>query len=155
MTIGPRNRTPLGGRMKRGFGGGFTLTGFTFSGFATSGLAAFAAFSFLGFSALAFFSFFVGIAGASTAFVATGIADTSGGSGGGASRTGASGAGGATGGVIGALIGAGIPEYRAKVYDAELRGGGILIGVEAKSDEEVDHLEKLLEDIGGEHVRTE
>jgi hypothetical protein len=65
------------------------------------------------------------------------------------------GAGGATGGVIGALIGAGIPEYRAKVYDAELRGGGILIGVEAKSDEEVEHLETLLEDIGGEHVRTE
>ena len=65
------------------------------------------------------------------------------------------GAGGATGGVIGALIGAGIPEYRAKVYDAELRGGGILIGVEAKSDEEVEHLEQLLEDIGGEHVRTE
>src|SRR5258705_10595479 len=64
------------------------------------------------------------------------------------------GAGGATGGVIGALIGAGIPEYRARVYDAELRGGGILIGVEAKSDEEGDHLEKILEDIGGEHVRT-
>src|SRR6266516_6799852 len=65
------------------------------------------------------------------------------------------GAGGATGGVIGALIGAGIPEYRAKVYDAELRGGGILIGVEAKSDEEVENLEKLLEDVGAEHVRTE
>src|SRR6267143_2766888 len=65
------------------------------------------------------------------------------------------GAGGATGGAIGALIGAGIPEYRAKVYDAELRGGGILIGVEARSDEEVDRLEELLEDIGGENVRTE
>jgi hypothetical protein len=65
------------------------------------------------------------------------------------------GAGGATGGVIGALIGAGIPEYRAKVYDAELRGGGILIGVEAQSDEEVEHLETLLDDIGGEHVRAE
>jgi hypothetical protein len=65
------------------------------------------------------------------------------------------GAGGATGGVIGALIGAGIPEYRAKVYDAELRGGGILIGVEAKSDEEVENLETLLEDVGGQHVRTE
>jgi len=65
------------------------------------------------------------------------------------------GAGGATGGVIGALIGAGIPEYRAKVYDAELRSGGILIGVEARSDEEVDRLEELLEDIGGTHVRAE
>src|SRR5947207_14432718 len=65
------------------------------------------------------------------------------------------GAGGATGGVIGALIGAGIPEYRAKVYEAGIRGGGILIGVEARSDEEIDKLEELLEAIGGEHVRTE
>ena len=65
------------------------------------------------------------------------------------------GAGAATGGVIGALIGAGIPEYRAKVYEAGLKGGGILLGVEAKSDEEVDKLEELLEAIGGEHVRVE
>ncbi len=52
------------------------------------------------------------------------------------------------------LIGAGIPEYRAKVYEAGLREGGILLGVEAKSDEEVEKLEQLLEDIGGEHVRA-
>jgi hypothetical protein len=65
------------------------------------------------------------------------------------------GAGAATGGVIGALIGAGIPEYRAKVYESGLRSGGILIGVEAKSDEDVDKLEELLEAVGGEHVRTE
>jgi hypothetical protein len=65
------------------------------------------------------------------------------------------GAGGATGGVIGALIGAGIPEYRAKVYDSELRGGGILIGVEARSDEEVKELEDLLDELGGQHVRAE
>ena len=58
-------------------------------------------------------------------------------------------------GVIGALIGAGIPEYRAKVYEAGIRGGGILIGVEARSDEEVDRLEELLTELGGEHVRTE
>jgi hypothetical protein len=65
------------------------------------------------------------------------------------------GAGAATGGVIGALIGAGIPEYRAKVYEAGLRSGGILLGVEARSDEEVDKLEELLEALGGEHVRVE
>ena len=65
------------------------------------------------------------------------------------------GAGGATGGVIGALIGAGIPEYRAKVYEAGLLAGSILLGVEAKADEEVDKLEELLEALGGEHVRTE
>src|ERR687884_982283 len=65
------------------------------------------------------------------------------------------GAGGATGGLIGALIGAGIPEYRAKVYEAGIKGGGILIGVEARDDEEVDRLEDLLNELGGEHVRTE
>jgi len=65
------------------------------------------------------------------------------------------GAGAATGGVIGALIGAGIPEYRAKVYEAGLRSGGILLGVEAKSDEEVDKLEELLEALGADGVRAE
>ena len=65
------------------------------------------------------------------------------------------GAGAVTGGVIGALVGAGIPEYRAKVYEAGLREGGILIGVEARDGEEIDKIEELLEDIGGQHVRTE
>ncbi len=65
------------------------------------------------------------------------------------------GAGGAAGGVVGALVGAGIPEHRAKVYDAGLRGGGILLGVESKSAEDADKLEKLLQDIGAEHVRQE
>lgn len=65
------------------------------------------------------------------------------------------GAGGATGGVVGALIGAGIPEHRAKVYEAGLKGGGILLGVEARSDEDANRLEELLQAIGAEHVRTE
>ena len=65
------------------------------------------------------------------------------------------GAGGATGGLIGALIGVGIPEHRAKVYETGVRGGGILLGVEAKNDEDVERLEQLLEDIGAEHVRAE
>src|SRR5437870_6286670 len=65
------------------------------------------------------------------------------------------GAGGATGGLIGALIGAGIPEHRAKVYDTGIRGGGILLGVEAKADEEVEKLEQLLQDVGAQYVRSE
>src|SRR3984893_6732569 len=65
------------------------------------------------------------------------------------------GAGGATGGLIGALIGAGIPEHRAKVYDTGIRGGGILLGVEAKTSEEVEKLEQLLADVGAQHVRAE
>jgi hypothetical protein len=65
------------------------------------------------------------------------------------------GAGAATGGIIGALIGAGIPDYRAKVYDSGLRSGGILLGVESKSDDDANSLETLLGDLGGEHVRQE
>jgi hypothetical protein len=65
------------------------------------------------------------------------------------------GAGGATGGLIGALIGAGIPEHRARVYDASLRAGGILIGVEAKTDDDATQLEQLLGDLGAEHIRQE
>jgi hypothetical protein len=57
--------------------------------------------------------------------------------------------------LIGGLIGAGIPEYRAKVYDAGLRGGGILLGVEARADEDIEKLEELLEAVGAEHVRAE
>ncbi len=65
------------------------------------------------------------------------------------------GAGGATGGLLGLLIGTGMTEHRAKVYDTGVRGGGILLGVEAKTSEEVEKLETLLEDIGAEYVRTE
>jgi len=65
------------------------------------------------------------------------------------------GAGAATGGLIGGLIGAGIPEHRAKVYDSGIRSGGILLGVEAKTEEEIEKLEKLLEDVGGQYVRAE
>jgi hypothetical protein len=65
------------------------------------------------------------------------------------------GAGGATGGLIGGLIGAGIPEHRAKVYETSLHGGGILLGVEAKTNEDVAKLEQLLEDVGGQYVRVE
>src|SRR5262249_52926660 len=65
------------------------------------------------------------------------------------------GAGGATGGLIGLLIGTGMAEHRAKVYDTGIRSGGILLGAEAKNDEDVDRLETLFEDIGAEYVRAE
>ena len=65
------------------------------------------------------------------------------------------GAGGATGGLIGALVGMGIPERRAKFYDAGLRAGGILLGVEVRSDKDADELEALFEDLGAEGVRQE
>jgi hypothetical protein len=65
------------------------------------------------------------------------------------------GAGATTGGLIGLLIGTGVTDHRAKVYDTGVRGGGILLGVEAKTSDDVEKLETLLEDIGAENVRAE
>jgi len=65
------------------------------------------------------------------------------------------GAGATTGGLIGLLIGTGMTDHRAKVYDTGVRGGGILLGVEAKTGDDVEKLETLLEDIGAENVRAE
>lgn len=52
------------------------------------------------------------------------------------------GAGGLTGGLIGALIGAGIPEDRAKLYEAGVKEGGIVMGVQPRSDEDAEYLER-------------
>lgn len=50
------------------------------------------------------------------------------------------GAGAATGGLLGGLIGAGIPEERVKRYESGLKQGGILMGVQPRSDEDASHL---------------
>jgi len=52
-------------------------------------------------------------------------------------------AGAAVGGVAGALIGLGIPEIEAKVYEGKLRGGNILIAVHTESAD----ARKLADDI--------
>jgi hypothetical protein len=62
------------------------------------------------------------------------------------------GAGGATGGVIGALIGAGIPEERVKHYETGLKEGGIVMGVNARSDEDAEYFENDWRSNRGEHV---
>ncbi|MBD0325971.1 MAG: hypothetical protein ICV68_06055 [Pyrinomonadaceae bacterium] len=62
------------------------------------------------------------------------------------------GAGGATGGIIGALIGAGIPEERVKHYETGLKEGGIVMGVNARSDEDAEYFENDWRNNRGEHV---
>ena len=62
------------------------------------------------------------------------------------------GAGGATGGIIGALIGAGIPEERVKDYEEGLKNGGIVMGVNARSDEDAEYFESDWKNNRGEHV---
>ena len=62
------------------------------------------------------------------------------------------GAGGLTGGLIGALVGSGIPEERAKVYDEGIRNGGIMMGVNARADEDADYFENEFRNNRGENV---
>jgi hypothetical protein len=63
------------------------------------------------------------------------------------------GAGGVTGGLLGALVGAGMPEYRAKYYEEKLQEGGIVVGVEARSEDEADAIEDELKDCGADDVQ--
>jgi hypothetical protein len=46
------------------------------------------------------------------------------------------GAGGVTAGLVGALIGWGIPEDTLKKYESDVKDGGILIGLRSKNDED-------------------
>lgn len=49
------------------------------------------------------------------------------------------GAGALTGGLVGGLIGAGIPEEHAKAYEKGVREGGIVMGVNPRTDEDADY----------------
>src|SRR5215213_9178431 len=62
------------------------------------------------------------------------------------------GAGGLTGGIVGALIGSGIPEDRAKDYERGINEGGILMGVNARNDEDAEYFENDWRTNRGEHV---
>ena len=62
------------------------------------------------------------------------------------------GAGGATGGLIGALIGSGIPEDREKEYESGVKEGGIVMGVNARSDEDAEYFENEFRTHRGENI---
>ena len=62
------------------------------------------------------------------------------------------GAGGVTAGLVGALIGWGIPEDRLKDYEQGINDGGILIGVKARSDNDARQFENDWKQNSGNHV---
>jgi Uncharacterized protein conserved in bacteria len=62
------------------------------------------------------------------------------------------GAGGLTGGLVGALIGSGIPEDRAQEYEEGIRNGGIVMGVNPRSDEDAEYLENEWRNYRGEGI---
>jgi hypothetical protein len=68
-----------------------------------------------------------------------------------AALTGA-GAGALTGGLVGALVGWGIPEERAKAYESGIKEGGIVMGVNPRTDEDADYFEKEWQTHRGEQV---
>lgn len=68
-----------------------------------------------------------------------------------AALTGA-GAGGLTGGLIGALVGSGIPEDRAKQYESGIKQGGILMGVNPRTNEDAEYFEREWKSSKGENV---
>lgn len=65
------------------------------------------------------------------------------------------GAGALGGGIVGGLIGIGVPEHEAELYKGELEKGGILVGVYALDNDRATEIHKLLEANGAEHVKSE
>ncbi len=64
------------------------------------------------------------------------------------------GAVGAVGGVVGALVGMGIPEYEAKRYEGRVKNGGILLSVHCDSSDWVKRAEDILKRTGAEDVAS-
>jgi uncharacterized protein YjbJ (UPF0337 family) len=62
------------------------------------------------------------------------------------------GAGGLTGGLVGALIGSGIPEERAKYYEEGVKDGGVVFGVNPRTDEDADYFENEWKNYRGQHI---
>ena len=60
-------------------------------------------------------------------------------------------AGAAAGGLVGSLVGAGIPEERAKVYEKDLKDGAIVLGVNARHDDDAAYFENEWR-TSGQHI---
>jgi hypothetical protein len=62
--------------------------------------------------------------------------------------------GSATGGIIGALVGMGIPEFEAKRYDAKIREGNILISVHTEDGKQRDVAKDIFKRLGADDIST-
>lgn len=56
------------------------------------------------------------------------------------------------GGLLGALIGRGVPEERVEHYEKEIKNGGILIGVQTQTNRDAQYFEQQWKNNRGEHV---
>ena len=64
------------------------------------------------------------------------------------------GSGSVVGGLIGALVGMGIPEYEAKRYEGRIKDGGLLVSVTAINSDWVSKAKEILKSTGGEDVAS-
>lgn len=62
--------------------------------------------------------------------------------------------GAATGGITGALVGLGIPEFEAKLYDGKIRAGNVLVSVHVENRDEASRAKEILEREGAQDVST-
>ena len=58
------------------------------------------------------------------------------------------------GGLIGALVGMGIPEYEAKRYEGRIKQGGILLSVHCDNSDWVSKAKDVLRDTGAEDISS-
>jgi hypothetical protein len=58
------------------------------------------------------------------------------------------------GGLTGALIGLGVPEYEAKLYEEKLRGGNILLAIHVDDSEEASLVRQILSEEKAENIST-
>ncbi len=64
------------------------------------------------------------------------------------------GVGGAVDGLIGALVGMGIPEYEARRYEGRIKDGGVLLSVHCDTSDEISRASDLLKQTGAEDISS-
>jgi hypothetical protein len=64
------------------------------------------------------------------------------------------GAGAAAGGLIGALVGMGIPEYEAKRYEGRVKDGGVLLSVHCDDSDWVSKAKDILKRTGADDIAS-
>ena len=64
------------------------------------------------------------------------------------------GAVGTVGGMIGALVGMGIPEYEAKRYEGRIRDGGVLLSIHCDNSDWVKRAKEILRDTGAQDIAS-
>src|SRR5262249_57827102 len=63
-------------------------------------------------------------------------------------------AGATLGGITGALVGMGIPEYEAKMYEGKIKQGNILIAVHSENRDERNRAKTIFDNAGAEGISS-